>query len=154
MKNKVWNPRKVVIVGAGDVGSTFAYTLVQRGIVDEITLLDVNEELVQGQVLDLAHGQFFFPAIKIYAATKADYVNAGVIVITAGTKQRPGETRLDLLQRNAAIMENIVDDIVVQDSQAVIVVVSNPVDVLTYVAQKRAKSVSYTHLTLPTKRIV
>ncbi len=130
--------RKVVIVGAGDVGSTFAYALAQRGIVDEIALLDVDAELVKGQVLDLAHGQFFFPSIKIYSADKSDYADARIIVITAGTKQQSGETRLDLLQRNAAIMKSIIDDIVAQDSQAVILVVSNPVDVLTYVAQKRA----------------
>ena len=137
MKNKQ-NSRKIVIVGAGDVGATFAYALAQSGMVNQIGLLDVNKELVQGQVLDLSHGQPFFPSVDIFAADKRDYADAAVIVITAGTKQKPGETRLDLLQRNAAIMENIVDDIVAQESQAVILVVSNPVDVLTYVAQKRS----------------
>ncbi len=135
---KRWKARKVVIVGAGDVGSTFAYALSQHGLADEIALLDVDKELAKGQVLDLAHGLFFFPSIDIHVGEKKDYADAQVIVITAGTSQRSGETRLDLLQRNASIMENIVDDIVAQDSPAVIVVVSNPVDVLTYIAQKRS----------------
>jgi L-lactate dehydrogenase len=135
--HKKWNARKVVIVGAGDVGSTFAYALAQQGLADEIALLDVDQALVKGQVLDLAHGLFFFPSVNIHVGEKEDYADAQVIVITAGTSQRSGESRLDLLQRNASIMENIVDDIVAQDSPAVIIVVSNPVDVLTYVAQKR-----------------
>ncbi len=135
---KQWKARKVVVVGAGDVGSTFAYALAQHGMADEIALIDVNQELVKGQVLDLAHGLFFFPSIDIHVGEKKDYADAQVIVITAGTSQRSGETRLDLLQRNASIIENIIDDIVAQDSQAVIIVVSNPVDVLTYIAQKRA----------------
>jgi L-lactate dehydrogenase len=138
VENKAWNPRKVVIVGAGDVGSTFAYTLAQSGLADEIALLDANEELAKGQVLDLAHGKFFFPSLEIHVADKTDYADAKVIVITAGSKQKPGESRLDLLQRNASIMRNIVSDIVAQESQAVLVVVSNPVDVLTYVAQKHS----------------
>jgi L-lactate dehydrogenase len=133
-----WNPRKVVIVGAGAVGSTFAYALAQSGLADEIALLDSNRDLAKGQVLDLVHGVPFFPSVQIQVGEEADYADAHVIVITAGTAQRSGETRLDLLQRNAAIVESIVDDIVARDSQAVIVVVSNPVDVLTHVAQKRS----------------
>lgn len=138
MKTEQWMARKVVIVGAGAVGSTFAYALAQDGVADEIALLDPNSDLVKGQVLDLAHGQPFFPAVDIRVGEKNDYANANVIVITAGSKQRPGETRLDLLQRNAAIIEGVVNDIVEQRSQAVIVVVSNPVDVLTYVAYRRS----------------
>jgi len=133
-----WVSRKVVIVGAGAVGSTFAYALAQRGLADEIVLIDPNNELVKGQVLDLAHGLPFLPAVEIREGHKSDYADANVIVITAGAKQRPGESRLDLLKRNAAIIESIVDDIVEQHSQAVIVVVSNPVDVLTYVAYRRS----------------
>jgi L-lactate dehydrogenase len=133
-----WEARKVVIVGAGAVGSTFAYALAQSGVADEIALLDVNRDLVKGQVLDLAHGVPFFPSVQIHEGKKDDYADARAIVITAGASQRPGETRLDLLHRNVAIVESIVDDIVGQGSQAVIVMVSNPVDVLTYVAQKRS----------------
>jgi len=138
MNTTQWIARKVVIVGAGAVGSTFAYTLAQTGLADEIVLIDLNYELVKGQVLDLAHGLPFFPSVKIREGDKNDYTDAHVVVITAGAKQRPGESRLDLLQRNAAIIEHIVDDIVEQRAQAVVVVVSNPVDVLTYVAHERS----------------
>lgn len=130
--------RKVVIVGAGVVGSTFAYALAQSGLSDEIALVDPNRELVAGQVLDLAHGLPFFPSVQIHAGEASDYAGAHVVVVTAGARQRPGESRLDLLQRNAAIVESVVDDVVEHGSQGVIVVVSNPVDVLTYVALKRS----------------
>jgi len=133
-----WKPRKVVIVGAGAVGSTFAYALAQSGLPDEIVLRDANHELAMGQVLDLAHGQAFFPSVQIREGQETDYADAHMIVITAGAKQRPGESRLGLLQRNAGIIQSLVDEIVLQDSHAVLLVVSNPVDILTYVAQKRS----------------
>ncbi len=138
MNNHAWKPRKVVIVGAGAVGSTFAYALALSGSADEIALLDANKDLALGQVLDLAHGQAFFPSVHIHLGEPDDYADAGLIVITAGAKQKTGESRLDLLQRNVSIVHSIVDDIVLLDSPAVILVVSNPVDVLTYVANKRA----------------
>ena len=132
-----WRARKVVIIGAGAVGSTFAYALAQSGVADEIVLTDMDNNLVQGQVMDLAHGLPFYPNVQINAGSAEDYGDAHVIVITAGSKQRPGESRLDLLQRNARIIESIMDEIQAQDSQAVVLIVSNPVDVLTYVAQRR-----------------
>ena len=138
MKDTSYQPRKVVVVGAGAVGSTFAYALAQSGMADEIALVDMSRDLAAGQVLDLSHGLPFYPSVQIHEGAPSDYADAHVVVITAGAKQKPGETRLDLLQRNAAIMESIVDEIVAQDSPAVIVVVSNPVDVLTYVALKRS----------------
>ncbi len=130
--------RKVVIVGAGDVGSTHCYALAQSGLADEIVLLDKNQDLVKGQVLDLVHGQPFFPPVSIRAGNASDYTDARVIVITAGAAQQKGETRLQLLRKNAAIIKQIMEDIVREDSAAVIVVVSNPVDVLTYVALKES----------------
>lgn len=133
-----WKPRKVVIVGAGAVGSTFAYALAQSGLSDEIVLRDANHELAMGQVLDLAHGQPFFPSVQIREGQPKDYADAHMIVITAGAKQRPGESRLELLQRNAKIIQSIVDEILLQNSPAVLVVVSNPVDILTYVAHRRS----------------
>jgi L-lactate dehydrogenase len=133
-----WKPRKVVIVGAGAVGSTFAYTLAQSGLADEIALRDANHELAMGQVLDLADGQFFFPPVKIYEAKNTDYADAHLIVITAGSKQRSGESRLELLQRNTKIIQDIMDEIVLQKSPAIVLIVSNPVDILTYVAHKRS----------------
>ena len=133
-----WKSRKVVVVGAGAVGSTFAYALAQRGLVEEIVLLDANHDLSEGQALDLAHGLPYYPSVQIMAGQKRDYADAQVIVITAGAKQAPGESRLALLKKNASIIETIVDEIVDQYSQAVIVVTSNPVDILTYVALKRS----------------
>ena len=133
-----WKPRKVVIVGAGAVGSTFAYALAQSGLADEILVRDHNHDLAMGQVLDLAHGQAFFPSVQIREGEAADFADAHLIVVTAGSKQQPGESRLDLLQRNAKIIEGIIDEIVLQKSSAVVLIVSNPVDILTYVAHKRS----------------
>jgi L-lactate dehydrogenase len=133
-----WKPRKVVIVGAGDVGSTFAYALAQSGLAEEIALIDKNRDFAKGQVLDLAHGNPFFPTVKIKEGSSTDYRDAHVIIIAAGSKQRPGESRLDLLHRNASIMREIVKDIVKNESGATVVVVSNPVDILTYVALKES----------------
>ncbi|HQU57801.1 MAG: L-lactate dehydrogenase [Phaeodactylibacter sp.] len=138
MNSEKWKSRKVVIVGAGDVGATFAFSLAQSGLADEIVLIDVNKNLLAGQVLDLSHGLPFFPPVSIQEGDKEDYADAQAIVITAGASQRPGESRLSLLQRNARIIESIVDDIVEQGSAAVIMVVANPVDVLTRVALERS----------------
>lgn len=133
MKNTLQS-RKVVIVGAGAVGATFAYALAQDGTAEEIIILDANKDLAKGQALDLGHGLPFMPTARLATGTEKDYADADVIVITAGAKQQPGESRLNLLQRNAGIMRNICADISGQKSSAVVVVVSNPVDVLTHVA--------------------
>jgi len=133
------NQKKVVIVGAGAVGATFAYALAQSGIAEEIALIDANMDLVKGQVMDLAHGYPFFPPLDIHAGTRDDYADAQVIVITAGAKQNPGESRLNLLQRNARIIESIIADIVAHNARGVIVMVSNPVDILTSVALNASK---------------
>jgi L-lactate dehydrogenase len=133
-----WRPRKVVVVGAGAVGSTFAYALAQSGLADEIALIDANHELAMGQVMDLVHGQAFFPSVEIREAQVADYADARLIVITAGAKQKSGESRLDLLQRNVTIIHQIIDEIVLQKSMAVVLIATNPVDILTYVAHRRS----------------
>lgn len=138
MISKPWESRKVVIVGAGDVGATFAYALAQSGVADDIALMDLRREQAEGQVLDLAHGLPFMPAVHIHVAEISDYGDADVIVITAGAKQKPEESRLSLVQRNAVIIRRVIADIVGKESQAVIVVVTNPVDVLTYVALKQS----------------
>ena len=137
MKAAYANRRKVAVVGAGAVGSTFCYALAQSGLADEIALIDKNENLAKGQVLDLVHGQPFFPTVSIYPGAVADYADANVIVVTAGAHQLPGETRLQLLQKNAAVVGDIAADAVDQKSQAVMIVVSNPVDVMTHVALRR-----------------
>jgi L-lactate dehydrogenase len=128
--------RKVVIVGAGAVGSTFAYALAQRGLADEIVLIDRNESLARGQVLDLQHGQAFFPAVSIRYGGPSDYGDASLIVMTAGATQQPGETRMGLLAKNASIVRSVMADIMAAGSRAVVLVVSNPVDVMTAVAAK------------------
>jgi len=138
MRAKAWESRKVVIVGAGDVGATFAYALAQAGIADDIALMDLRREQAEGQVLDLAHGLPFMPAVHIHVAENKDYSDADVIVITAGARQKPQESRLSLVQRNAVIVRQIVAQIVESKSRAVIVIVTNPVDVLTYVALKQS----------------
>jgi L-lactate dehydrogenase len=134
---KQCNARKVVIVGAGDVGASFAYALLQNGSAESIVLIDSRKELAEGQSLDLAQGLPFVPTTVVRAGSPDDYTDAAVIVITAGSKQKPGESRLNLLTRNANIINLIVDDIMAHESQAIIIVTSNPVDVLTYAALKR-----------------
>jgi L-lactate dehydrogenase len=138
LSNNHSQSRKVVIVGAGDVGSSFAYALAQSGAAEKIAIVDLNKDLMKGQVLDLIHGAPYYPTVKIYDGDKSDYGDARVIVITAGAKQKPGESRLELLKKNVNIIEGIISDIVKQKSNAVIVVVSNPVDVLTYFAWKKS----------------
>ena len=136
MNNSEIFQRKIVVVGAGAVGSTFCFALAQSGLANEIAVIDNNMRLAEGQVLDLAHGQSFFPTVSIRTGTKSDYADAHVIVITAGRTQKPGETRVELVQNNAFIVQSIMRDIVDVRSKAVIIVVSNPVDVMTWVALK------------------
>ncbi len=132
------NSRKVVVVGAGDVGASFAYALAQDGVASEIALLDARPGQAEGQALDMAHGLPFLTPTNIHAGDVHDYADADVMVITAGAKQRPDESRLNLLERNAAIIRGIMDDIVGQKAPGIVVVVSNPVDILTYVAQQHS----------------
>lgn len=137
-ENSAWRSRKVAIVGAGAVGATFAYAMAQNGAADEICLIDLNEDLCKGQVLDLSHGLPFYPSTNIFVGSEEDYADADVIVITAGAAQKKGETRLDLLKKNGAIIEGIVDQITAQNSKATIVLVTNPVDILTKIALERS----------------
>jgi L-lactate dehydrogenase len=130
--------RKVVVVGAGAVGATYCYSLAQSGLADEIIIIDKNTGLATGQVSDLVHGQPFFPTVNIRQGTSDDYTDANLIVITAGSAQKPGETRLDLLKRNAAIVGGIAEEVALKKSRGVMLIVSNPVDVLTWVAIKRS----------------
>ncbi len=129
-------PRKVCIIGAGNVGSTFAYTLMQSGLAREIVLIDIDEERAEGEAMDLNHGLFFGPPVDIRAGDYDECADAALIVITAGAKQKQGESRLDLVQRNVAICRGIMGEITSRTDGAVIIMVTNPVDVLTYVAQE------------------
>jgi L-lactate dehydrogenase len=130
--------RKVVIVGAGAVGATFAYALAMSGSARDIVLVDRNRELANGQALDLAHGQPYFPIVSIREGTAEDYADAQIIVITAGAKQESGEDRLSLVHKNAKVANSIMDEITARGSSAIVVMVSNPVDALTQVALKRS----------------
>jgi L-lactate dehydrogenase len=130
--------RRVVVVGAGAVGSTYCYALAQSGLAEEIVLIDQNEELARGQVSDLVHGQPFFPTVKVRTGSAEDYTDAKLIVITAGSAQKPGETRLDLLKKNAKIVGGIAKEVAARKSKGVMLIVSNPVDALTHVAIKES----------------
>ncbi len=126
--------RKVTIVGAGNVGASFAYALMQSGDAEEIVLMDASEKFARGQVLDLSQGKAFVPEVDIHVGTDADYADSDLIVITAGAKQTPGETRIDLLRRNAGIISDIVRKVAASGSKGVMLLVSNPVDILTKIA--------------------
>jgi len=126
--------RKVTVVGAGAVGSTFAYALAQSGLADEIAITDMNKTFAEGQAMDLVHGLPFLPQVDIHVGSQADYADSDIIVITAGAKQQPGETRIDLLKRNAAIIEAISKEIAASGCSGLMLLVSNPVDILTKVA--------------------
>lgn len=127
-------PARVVVVGAGHVGSTFAYALLLSGLAAEIVLVDVDRKRAEGEAMDLAHAVPFAPATRIWAGDYADCAGAAVTVIAAGPGQRPGETRLDLGRRNASIVGSIAQRVAQQSPATIIVVATNPVDVLTYAA--------------------
>ena len=130
------NPRKAAIIGCGFVGSATAFTLMQSRLFSELVLLDVNMEKADGEAKDIAHGIPFAGQMKIYAGTYDDAADAAIIIITAGANQKPGETRLDLVQKNTAIYQSIIPEIVKRDFGGILLIVSNPVDILTYVALK------------------
>lgn len=133
-----FNSRKVVVVGAGAVGSATAFALAQAGLAEEICVVDVNERLAKGQTLDLSHGTPFYPAVRIRTApTPEAYRDAAIVIVTAGRGQAgPGETRLDLLKSNVNIVTAIVRDIQQVNPNAILIIASNPMDVLTQLAQR------------------
>lgn len=138
--------RKVGIVGTGFVGSSFAYALIVRGLAEELVLVDVNHEKAVGEAMDFQHGLSFTRPMNITAGTYADLAGANVVVLAAGTNQKPGETRLDLLARNAAIFREIVPQVVQHNPDGIILIATNPVDILTYISLKEAS--------LPASRII
>ncbi len=125
---------KIGLVGAGMVGSSFAYALMQRSLANELVIIDADTARAEGEAMDLNHGLPFVRPLRIYAGTYADLVNADVVVIAAGSNQSPGETRLDLLQRNIAVFRDIVPQIIAVNQEAILVIATNPVDILTYVS--------------------
>lgn len=134
MVKRVPPGRKVGVVGLGLVGSSFAYGLMIQGIATELVLVDINEEKTVGEMMDFNHGLSFVQPMKITAGGYEGLCGATVVVIAAGAGQRPGETRLDLLARNARIFKNIVPQVVHYAPGTVILVATNPVDILTYLS--------------------
>ena len=136
-RQKARTPRsKVAIVGAGNVGSTFAFSLMMSGVTREIVLIDRNEKRARGECMDLNHGASFVQPVNIYPAGYEGCKGADVVVLTAGARQKPGETRIDLVQRNAEILKDIIPKIVKYAGNTILLVVTNPMDILTYITWK------------------
>ncbi|HHV96627.1 MAG TPA: L-lactate dehydrogenase [Clostridiaceae bacterium] len=128
--------RKITIIGAGFVGSTTAYTLMLSGLVSEIAIIDINTQKVEGEVMDLNHGMPFVRPVKIYNGSYEDCKDSDIIIISAGVNQKPGETRIDLVYRNTQVFKEIIRNILKYYTDAILLVVTNPVDILTYVTYK------------------
>ncbi|MCD6482554.1 MAG: L-lactate dehydrogenase [Candidatus Izimaplasma sp.] len=130
---------KVVIVGTGFVGMSYAYALVNQGTVEELVLIDINKDKAEGEAMDLNHGLAFGPRkMNIYAGDYNDCNDATIVVITAGVNQKEGETRIQLLSRNAIIIKSVVKNIMASGFNGILIVASNPVDILAYVAWKES----------------
>ncbi len=127
---------KVAIIGAGNVGSTYAFSLMVSGLAREIVIIDKNAKKAEGECMDINHGLSFGRPAKIYSAGYEGCRDADLIVITAGAKQKPGQSRVDLVQQNTDIFKDIVKQIIEYNKEAIILVVTNPVDILTYVTLK------------------
>ncbi len=128
---------KIVVVGAGFVGSTTAYTIMCGGLFNEIVIIDINKDKAYGDAMDMAHGVSFVKPVNVYAGDWSDCVDADIVVITAGAGQNKGETRLDLLKRNTDILKSIVKNVLkYAPSDVILLMVTNPVDILTYITYK------------------
>jgi L-lactate dehydrogenase len=131
---------KVTVIGAGNVGATAAYAMLMDGTPTELVLLDRNKEKAEGLVLDMEHSMSFLNYTKVLGTDDYAYAkNSHLVVITAGARQQPGETRLDLIAKNRAILKDIAGKIIKVSPKAIFVLVSNPVDVLTYEFYKMTK---------------
>jgi L-lactate dehydrogenase len=128
--------KRIAVIGAGLVGATSAYALMMSRMASEIVLVDVDHERAVGEAMDLNHGIPYVSNQRIWAGTYEDVRDADITVITAGANQKPGETRLDLVKRNSEILKGVVDSIVEVGNDGILLVVANPVDVLSYVAWK------------------
>lgn len=130
------NLRKIAIIGCGFVGSASAFALMQSKMFSEIVLIDADKDKAEGEAMDISHGIPFVGNMKIYAGSYDDIVDASIIVITAGAGQKPGETRLDLVHKNVGIFKSIIPEIAKRNCRGILLVVANPVDILTYTALK------------------
>lgn len=137
---------KITVIGSGNVGSTIAYTLTIMGLASEIVMIDLNHEKSLGEALDIRQGVPFCNPVNIYAGTYEDAKDSDIVVITSGMARKAGQSRLDLAQTNVDIIKDIADQIVPMAPDATYVIVSNPVDILTYVFLK--------HTGLPQERVI
>ncbi|MEE3392517.1 MAG: L-lactate dehydrogenase [Lachnospiraceae bacterium] len=128
------NLRKVAMIGCGFVGATACYSLMESGLFSEMVLIDAVKEKAEGEALDIAHGIPFNKPMNIYAGDYNDIEDAAIIIVSAGANQKPGETRLDLVNKNVAIFKSIMPEIAKRDIGGVLLIVANPVDILTHVA--------------------
>ncbi len=128
------NPKKAAIIGLGNVGASIAFALMQKDLYSELVLVDYNMKKAEGEAMDLSDGQPYVGSINIHAGTYADIGDASLTIVTAGAAQKPGETRLDLIAKNTKIMESIVGEIKKTPFSGILLVVANPVDILTRVA--------------------
>lgn len=129
---------RIVIIGAGAVGSTTAYTLLLRERMDELVLIDANQEKAIGDALDMSHGLPFLGQSKVWAGSYEDCKGADIIIVTAGAAQRDGESRIDLLKRNVAIFESITTEVLKYNTDGILLIASNPVDVMSYFTWKKS----------------
>lgn len=128
---------KAAIIGIGQVGMACAYSMLIQNTLDVITLIDINQQKLEGEVMDLQHGLPFVEPTLVYAGkTLADAAGADIVIITAGAKQQPGESRLDLVQRNVEIFKKLIPELVQYCPDAIFLIVSNPVDIMTYITGK------------------
>ncbi len=127
---------KITIIGAGSVGATIAYTLSNEDIASEIVLIDINKQKVEGEVMDIAQGTCFRDPVSIVAGEYADAKDSDIVIITSGIARKPGQTRIELTQTNVNILKSITPEIVSVAPNALYVIVSNPVDIMTYVFTK------------------
>lgn len=135
-QTEIKDHQKVIVVGDGAVGSSYAFALVTQNIAQEIGIIDIDKDKTEGDAIDLSHALAFTSPKKIYSATYQDCHDADLIVITAGAAQKPGETRLDLVNKNLKIFKAIIADIMASGFDSILLVASNPVDILTYATWK------------------
>lgn len=130
------NFRKAVMVGCGFVGSASVFALMQSGLFSEIAMIDADMDKAEGEAMDISHGIPFAKHMRVYAGDYDDVRDAGIVIVTAGANQKPDETRLDLVHKNVGIFKSIIPEIASRDFKGILLVVANPVDILTAVAQK------------------
>ncbi len=128
--------QKIIVIGNGAVGSSYTFALVTQNIAQEIGIIDIDRDKAEGDAIDLSHALAFTSPKKIYAADYSDCHDADIVVITAGAAQKPGETRLDLVNKNLKIFKSIVDDVVASGFDGIFLIATNPVDILTYATWK------------------